>query len=409
MPSLRYAGMWPIKSNKNEHMKVRLFLILFFCAITVTIAQKQRLSQEAEISVLTIDPGASLNDAFGHNAFRVKDKTFGIDLVFNYGVFDFDTPNFYTKFARGKLNYKIGRNFYEDFINFYISQNRSVKEQVLNLTQSEKQSIFDYLIHNYKPENQYYLYDFFYDNCATKIRDVIPIILKEDISFNKPEGFEQKTFRQLIHDHVNRNSWGSLGIDIALGSVIDKKATADEHMFLPKYIYIFFENATIKNSDNLVKQTNILFESIKNQKPKNVFTSPLFVLGITSILILLITFQDYKKKKHSLWLDVVIFAFTGVIGVLVLLLWFATDHSATAQNYNLLWAFALNILMITQLFKKTVKIWFIKYLKFLVIMLCLLALHWVLGIQIYAIGLIPIIIALLIRYLYLIKYFKKHI
>jgi len=171
------------------YKKLLLLISVFFF---VSEINSQKLSDDAEISVLTIGPGSSLNDAFGHNAFRIKDNLSGIDITFNYGVYDFDTPNFYTKFARGKLNYRIERNQYKNFINFYISQNRTVKEQFLNLSQFEKQKLFEYLVNNYKPENQYYLYDFFYDNCATKIRDVLPIILNEDINFNEPEGYIQK-------------------------------------------------------------------------------------------------------------------------------------------------------------------------------------------------------------------------
>ena len=388
-------------------MKLKLS-ILFFCLVTPFIyAQQQKLSNEAIISVLTIGPGTSLNDAFGHNGFRIKDDTFHIDLVFNYGVYDFDTPNFYTKFARGKLNYKIGVNYYEDFFNSYITQNRTIKEQILNLSQTEKQDLFNYLINNYKPENKYYLYDFFYDNCATKIRDVLPIVLKDDIIFNEPEGFKQKTFRRLIHDHVNRNSWGGFGIDIALGSVIDRKATPEEHMFLPKYIYVFFKNASLKNSKSLVKQSKVLYSKKDKPASNNFFTSPLMVFGVIAVMMLLITFLDYKKSKQSVWLDVSIFTFTGIVGSIVLLLWFATDHSATAQNYNLLWAFALNLFMIPQLFKKNINNWFIKYLKFLVIMLCLLTLHWLIGVEIFAVGIIPLLIALAVRYLFLINHFKK--
>jgi hypothetical protein len=386
--------------------KLILLIIVSFFVFKLK-AQQQQLSEEAEISVLTIGPGVSLYDSFGHNAFRIKDDKTQIDFVFNYGVYDFDTPNFYTKFARGKLNYRIGLNYYEDFFDSYKSQNRNIREQVLNLSLTEKQRLFNYLLNNYKPENKYYLYDFFFDNCATKIRDVIPIILKGDINFNVPKDFKQKTFRHLIQDHVDRNSWGGFGIDIALGSVIDKKATPEEHMFLPHYIYVFFENATITNDKPLVKQSTVLY--LKKEKPtsNNFLTSPLFVFGIISLIILSVTFFDFKKNTQSIWLDVIIFSFTGIIGVLVLLLWFATDHSATAQNYNLLWAFAVNIFMIPQLLKKNVKTWFIKYIKFLVILLCLLLLHWIIGIEIFAIGLIPILIAFFARYLYLITYFQK--
>ena len=390
------------------HKQLLPIFILIFFSFSIE-AQQQKLSNDAEISVLTIGPGTSLNDAFGHNGFRIKDKTFQIDLVFNYGVYDFDTPNFYSKFARGKLNYKIGVNYYEDFFNSYISQNRSIKEQVLNLNQIEKQRLFDYLINNYKPENQYYLYDFFYDNCATKIKDVISITLKEDINFNNPKGFKQKTFRQLIYDHVDRNSWGGFGIDIALGAVIDKKATANEHMFLPHYINVFFESATLKNSKPLVKQSNVLYLKKEDSFSNSFLSSPSMVFSLIAVFILFITYSDFKKNRQSVWLDVSIFAFTGIIGVIVLLLWFATDHTATAQNYNLLWAFALNLFMMPQLFNKTIKAWFIKYLKFLVIMLCLLTLHWIIGVEIFAIGLIPILIAFFIRYLYIIKFYQKKI
>lgn len=388
-------------------MKLKLVLILCFCLQMSTFAQVPNLSSQSEISVLTIGPGASLNDSFGHSGYRVNDPINGIDVVFNYGVYDFNTPNFYTKFAQGKLNYKIGLNYFEDFFESYVSQNRWIKEQVLNLTPSEKQEIFDYLSTNLKPENRDYLYDFFYDNCATKIKDVVAIVLKDRLEFKEPEGFQPETFRTLIQNQLHKNSWGSLGIDIALGSVIDQKATAEEHMFLPEFIYAFFESATLNASEKLVKQPNLLFENRNTKKSNNFVTSPWMILGGISFLILLITFFDYKKNKRTVWLDAVLFALTGLIGVFILLLWFATDHTATANNYNLLWAFALNIFMVTQILKKTIKIWFIKYLKFLVILFCLLTFHWIVGVQIFAITLLPLFIALMVRYVYCIHYFKQ--
>ncbi|AXP79249.1 hypothetical protein CJ739_149 [Mariniflexile rhizosphaerae] len=389
-------------------MQKKLLFLCLFLFVEVITAQQDILSEQAEISVLTIGPGALLNDSFGHNAFRVKDPVKGIDLAFNYGVYDFETPNFYLKFAQGKLNYLIGLNYYEDFFEAYISQNRSIKEQVLNLSQIEKQKLFDYLLNNIKPENRRYLYDFFYDNCATKIKDVTNIALNNSIQFNDPRDFKPQTFRELIHSNLNRNSWGCFGIDLALGSVIDKKATPEEHMFLPKYIYRFFEVATIKNSNKpLIKKSNVLYEKIDAPVPSQFLTSPLFIFGILGGFILFITYTDFKKQKQSVWLDITLFSLTGIIGILILLLWFATDHKGTHQNYNLLWACALNILVIGQLLKQKTSTWFIKYLKFLVILLCLLTLHWIIGVQVFAIGLIPFLIALFIRYLFLIKYYSN--
>ena len=388
-------------------MKKIFLLFLLFFSFKFINAQQNSLADNAEISVLTIAPGSSLNDAFGHNAFRIKDSKNNIDITFDYGRFDFEAPNFYLNFARGKLNYAIGSTNFYDFLRFYIYQNRTVKEQVLNLSQNEKQALYNFLLENNKPQNQNYLYDFFFDNCATKIKDVANNNLDNTIDFKSPKDFENKTFRALIHDYVNRNSWGSLGIDIALGSVIDTGATPEEHMFLPDYIYDFFEVAALKNGELLVKSSQVLYSKKETVQSSSFLTSPIFVFGILGLLILFITFKDYKNQKQSKWLDISLFATTGIIGILVLLLWFATDHKATHHNYNLLWACALNIIVIGQLFKTKPSKWFVQYIKFLIILLCLLTLHWIIGVQVFAIGLIPFLIALFIRYIYLIKHFTK--
>lgn len=387
-------------------MKLKLSIFAFLFIIISSYAQQFQLSPEAKISVLTIGPGKSLNDAFGHNAFRIKDRGLGIDVAYGYGEYDFDAPNFYLKFAQGKLNYLISRDNFSDFHYHYVRYNRTIEEQVLDLSTEEKQELFNYLENNYKPENRRYLYDFFYDNCATQIRDVANTAVKSSITFTTPQNFEPKTFRELIHDHVGLNSWGSFGIDIALGSVIDVKATANEHMFLPKYIHSFFGRAKINKSKNLVKSSSTIFKKKETITSSNFLLSPLMIMGLIAITILFITYKDNKKNTRSKWLDIILFGTSGIVGILLLLLWFATDHSATAQNYNVLWAVPLNIIVIAQLFKTRIKNWFKSYLKFLIIMLCLLLLHWIIGIQVFALGLIPLLIALMIRYLYLLKYYN---
>lgn len=387
-------------------MQKTLFLLVFIFSYSILNAQQNNLSDQAEISVLTIAPGNSLNDAFGHNAFRIKDSKNNIDVTFDYGRFDFDAPNFYLNFARGKLNYSIGKGEFYKFYQQYTYYNRSIKEQVLNLSQNEKQSLYKYLLENNKPKNRDYLYEFFFDNCATKIKDVVNITLDNDVNFKEPNSFENATFRTLIQNNLNRNSWGSLGIDLALGSVIDTEATSEEHMFLPKNIHAFFEVATIINGNPLVEESKILYQQKEKVNSNSFFTSPLFVLGIIGLVIILITFKDYKNHKQTKWLDITLFSITGFIGIVILLLWFATDHRGTHQNYNLLWACALNILVIGQLFKKKVSHWFTKYIKFLIILLCLLTLHWLIGVQVFAIGLIPFLISLFVRYLYLANYYN---
>ena len=153
------------------------FICIFLFVLTASSQQQIQLTQNAQISVITIDPGNELVDSFGHSAFRVRDNFLSIDYVYNYGVYDFNTPNFYTKFAQGKLLYILGISRFERFLQSYKAQNRTIVEQILNLTTSEKQAFFDFLQNNAKPENRGYLYDFFFDNCATKLRDVSDEIL----------------------------------------------------------------------------------------------------------------------------------------------------------------------------------------------------------------------------------------
>lgn len=389
-------------------MKKICFLLLLLFSFEIIQAQSDLLSDNAEISVLTVGPGTELNDAFGHSGFRIKDPSRGLDVVYGYGEYDFDSPNFYLKFAQGKLNYLISKTDFNRFYQVYIYYNRSIKAQVLNLSKAEKQKLYNFLVNNYKPENRRYLYEFFFDNCATKIKDVTNIALNNTINFNKPKDFENATFRSLIYDNVDKNSWGSFGIDLALGSVIDRQATPEEHMFLPENIYKFFEVATIENGKKpLVSKSHILYNRKPIVKTSSFATSPISIFGIIGLFILFITYKDYKNKTRSNWLDVTLFIITGIIGIVILLLWFATDHTGTHQNYNLLWAFVLNLFVVGQFFKKTPAVWFGKYLKLLVIMLCLMALHWLIGVQVFAIGLIPLIIALFIRYIFLVKQFNR--
>ncbi len=390
---------------------MRILILLFlslFGFVTTIFAQEIKLSSKAEISVLTIGQGKSLNDAFGHNAFRIKDVPNGIDVVYGYGQYDFDTPNFYLKFARGKLNYLMSKHKFNDIFKFYKFQNRTIDEQVLNLNSGQKQRLYNYLINNYKPENSKYLYDFFYDNCATRIRDVTQIASYKEIRFNSAYKEENgKTFRELIHEHVGKNTWGSFGIDIALGSIIDREANTLEQMFLPKYIHSTFAVSKIDRNNDLVKKSRQLYKSTSNGYSGSFITSPFIAMSLLAAIILFITYKDYSNKKRTKWLDISLFAITGFAGILLLLLWFATDHGVTGYNYNLLWAFPLNVICFGQLLKEKFKNWFEGYLKFLLLMLCLMTLHWIIGVQIFALGLLPILIALLVRYFYILQFKKQ--
>lgn len=370
-------------------------------------AQQYGPSETTEISILTVGPGANLYDKFGHSAFRIKDESKGLDMVYNYGTYDFNTPNFYTKFAQGKLLYVLSTSTFSDFYDYYVDQNRWVKEQTLLLTYEEKITLATYLSNNALPENRAYLYDFCFDNCATRIRDVLVTALKPKVEY--PEEFleENKTFRELIQQNVSANSWGSLGMDIAIGAVTDVEATDWEHQFLPQYVYEAAAVATITREGEkfpLVGETRVLFDTEGPNSNSSFFTSPLFVFGMIGLLILFLTYKDYRKGSRNRTLDAILFFTTGLIGVFLLLLWFATDHSATVNNYNVLWAFPLSLFLSFGIAKKNPKKWIRRYLIFLLLLLALLTLHSITGVQTFALTLIPIFIALAVRYLYLVYY-----
>lgn len=372
-------------------------------------AQFIPLSEEAKVSIVTMGPGDNLYDKFGHSAFRIEDPSRGIDAIYNYGVYDFDTPNFYMKFAQGKLLYKLEGVIAQPFIDYYKNQNRWIKQQELNLTYTEKQAVFTFLNNNLKPENKYYKYDFFYDNCATKMRDVLVSVLGKDLTFTKDFASEDKTFRKLIQQNVYWNSWGSLGMDVAIGAVTDKKANSWQYQFLPDYVFQAAASATIMRDGSktpLVNNTETIFNAPDREKGANFFSSPLFIFSLIGLLIIALTYRDSKRNKRSRVLDTIIFASSGIIGVLLCLLWFATDHSATANNYNVLWAFPFNLLVAYAVSKSSPKVWVRKYVIFLNLLLLLLTMHWFTGVQEFAFAFIPLFIALAIRYIYLLKYLK---
>lgn len=380
-------------------LKNILCLLLFIFSM-VGHAQKIDLSPLSEISVLTAGSGSELYSSFGHSAIRVQDPTLGIDAVYNYGMFDFTTPNFYTKFARGKLNYTLARQRFPYFLMGYEQEKRWVKEQSLDLTLDERKSLFQFLETNYQPENRDYKYDFFYNNCATKIWDVLKEVYGDTLMLDENYLSELYTHRQLIHQNVPTNSWSGFGIDLALGSVIDDIATPKEHMFLPEYIMKQIDKAQLGPKSLTAEPEEILsFEPVDNHP--NFFLSPAFVLSILLILILIMTYRDLKYNTRLRWLDFILFFVTGIAGVVMVFLWFFTDHNATAGNFNILWAFPLNLIVAFITAQKRGPNWVAKYALFLLALLAITLLLWLFRVQIFSPVLILVWLALGARYLFL--------
>ena len=376
-------------------------LILSSLLITSSKGQTQsiKLSSKAEITVITAGPGqAELFTAFGHSAFRVFDPENGIDWVYNYGTFDFDQPNFYLNFAKGHLNYKLSRYQYQQFKTTYIYYNRSLYDQVLNLNQVQKQRLFDFLENNNLPENQYYLYDYFYDNCSSRIRDVLISVFGDDLTFDHSYLKVDYNFRELVDIYNKEQPWGNLAIDICLGLPMDKRLESDEYMFLPDYIFEAFSHASLKNDSStapLVKRTITTYESILAPSMASKIT-PVIAFWAFFILMAIITFIGWEKNIYKKGIDIGFFSLIGIFGWLFFLLWVATDH-ASAYNHNLLWAVPVHFPIVLLLLKRNPPNWLLKYFMVVMVLMLVILLLWYLWPQQLHHSLVPIILALSLR------------
>lgn len=384
----------------------KYFLILLFLAITKTFNAQVKLSVFSEISIVTAGPGTELYEAFGHSAIRVKDPVLRLDLIYNYGMFDFNQPNFYTNFAKGNMIYSLARYNFKYFLASYKKDKRWLKQQVLNLNQQEKQAYFSYLQNNALPENKNYKYDPYFDNCATILRDItVSILGKENVNFKDSKTNKNLSLRHLTNNEIKWNTWGSFGLNLIAGTILDKKATTKEYMFLPDYVYATFKNSTrtLNNkSENLVKREDILL-NFEEKEQQIAFFNPLLILSTVCLLVLFITYKDFKNKKRSKYLDFTVLFITGLIGFILLFLWFFSTHSTAPNNFNILWAFAPNLLISLIILKKNQPNWVHNYYKLLVFLIILIPILWVFKVQSFPIAVIPLLVLLLIRYLFLSK------
>jgi len=324
--------------------------------------------------LLTCAPGEELYSTFGHTALRVQDGQKGTDFVFNYGTFEFG-PDFYTKFIRGKLLYFLSVQEFTEFMYEYQLQSRSIQEQVLQLSCAEKQKFYTALQVNAQEQNRYYRYDFLFDNCTTRAGDIVvkntdsPVVFKNILPEAHP------TFRNLIHSYLNAGHqyWSKLGIDILLGAKLDSKVTNREAMFLPDYLLKGFDSASVNNHSLVTPPQTIL------QMPSPLKDKSFFNPGVVFVLLLVIVVGI--SFIHSNWVrafisvfDFFSFFILGLAGLLLLFMWFGTDHKVCQNNYNLLWALPANVVM--AFFVHSKKQWVKKYFNLVFWLSLVLAVAW---------------------------------
>lgn len=324
------------------------------CLLTGSaVAQRvPTLSRDAYASVLTILPGTPMYSAFGHTAIRIRDDSLGIDVVYNFGTFDFDTDWFYLKFARGLLDYRLARNHFEDVLAAYTEERRPIIEQRLALDGDERRVMVLRLEENYLPENRFYRYDFFFDNCSTRPRDVIDTVVGSHILGTDSTG--NASFRELIDPYIAPRPWTHLGIDMLLGSKTDRLATSRERMFLPDELMSAIGSATLRG-EPLVSETDTLFWPRGYDRPTSVpILGPGLLLVVLLVLGVAVIFSPLREKPAVRYFDAGLFLVAGLAGFVMIFLWFGTQHTVTRDNWNLLWALPTHVLAAVALFRNYV-------------------------------------------------------
>ena len=346
-----------------------MLLICTFAHLHICIFAQD--SSRLRISLLTCTPGEELYSTFGHSALRVIDSNSVSDMVFNYGTFNFEEKGFYVKFIRGKLLYCLSWSSFEDFKADYQFENRGITEQVLNFTGEEKLKIMAAIRENAREENRYYKYDFFLDNCTTRLRDLIEKnkTPRPQLPAVMPQNFR---FRQAIHQYLDQNKkdWSKLGIDILLGAPCDAVMTTAQQEFLPDNLMIALDST--KNT-SMVQSSQNLYQLNPQQITTSWFT-PLICFSALLLIFILISLAGERARVLINLLDGLLFFFTGALGILLLFMWFGTDHSMTKTNYNLLWAFPTHIII--AFFMNSKKSWVKNYFLFTTLGMTLVLISW---------------------------------
>lgn len=326
-------------------MKKLCFALALLCQFSQIVAQP--LSEKATISLLTVAPGEEIYSIFGHSAIRVQDPERMMDRAYNYGTFEFDQPNFLLKFCRGKLNYFLNIEPTRATINGSRHDRRLVREQILNLKPEQKQRLFDLLEANALPENKNYKYDFFYDNCATRIRDIVGETFFHQISFDSTGLPPETSMRQLLKPYLAAHPWTDFGIDLVLGLPADRRARPTDWMFLPDHVHEIFGKTEIVAGQKLVAGDVEIpaggypkKEIGKRDFADRLFGNPFWMM----ILVVVIGLLSMSNRRAERIFDLVFWFVLGLAGLIIFLLWVATDHSPTKLNLNILWALPTHLL-----------------------------------------------------------------
>jgi len=355
----------------------------------------------AKVSIVTFFPGNEIYELDGHTALRIVDDN-GHDMMYNWGTFDFNTPNFVYRFVKGETDYRLEGIPSHLFLGYYEAQGRRAVEQTLNLTDRQIETLIRLVDNNMKPENRVYRYNYLFDNCATRPLAIIERALGDTITLGTaPHSADDTSFRAIMTRAHANYPWYQFGIDLALGNGIDRPVTNRERSFAPVDLMRMLSEATITASGHpIIGHSEVILPGHPGGgagSPTPWWATPLTIAWILCALSTLITLRDLSRRAISRWFDTFLYSIFGLAGLLLTFLIFISVHEATSPNWLYLWLNPLCFIGATGIYIKSAAraVYWWQILNFaLLVTLCILAIA---GVQNLNAAFWPLILADLTR------------
>ncbi len=377
------------------------------CSLPLRAAEEKTQPKDdgIRLSLLTCGPGDEIYSLFGHTAIRYENPRKGLDIVFNYGLFSFNTPNFILRFTLGETDYQLGATDFRHFVAEYMMTGRDVWQQTLNLTPEEKERLIYQLEENYKPENRVYRYNFFYDNCATRPRDQVEKAIGKRLHYAEDMEMTDTgvSFRDIVHQHCQDHPWSGFGIDFCLGSLADRPINRRQMMFAPFYLKDFMATAMLTDSAGvasipLVSATEQIVRIPEEAKEVGSFVpTPLQASLLLLVLIVIVTLWGLRKGKVWWGIDLILFLLAGIGGCFLFLLSFFSQHPTVNPNYLLFVLHPLHLFVLPFMLYKVIKRRLSYYMCANFVVLTLFIVFWGVIPQNIHPAILPLALCLLVR------------
>lgn len=362
----------------------KIIITCVLCVLSITMLRAQDVViatpvDSITVSLITCYPGPEVFEVYGHTAIRVKQGS--NDMVFNYGMFSFAEPNFVYRFVKGDADYCLAIYPFQNFLPTYKERGSKIVEQVINFSQAKNQELLNLLLINAEPENKDYRYNYVYDNCSTRPRDLIEKVAGGSISY--PQAQDTITFRQEMARYNVNYPWLQFGIDMALGSGLDYDLSYREQMFVPMILMHGFAGATYDDSGvkPLISETFVLNDGTETGSVLDAtpwYMTPMTVALALLIITLAITIYDIKRNKVTKIFDTLLYTLFGGAGCVVFFLVFISIHAATSPNLLAFWlnpfCFLFAILIWIKVAKKLLLL--LHFTNFATLFILLVAWYW---------------------------------